>query len=62
MAEYSVEFGTLAAASGWDEVALQAAFHRGLSGQVCNALVSGARPGNLDKLIDRAIELDNYQR
>lgn len=50
--EYPVEFSTLAAESGWDEVALQTVFRRGLSGQVHNALVTGARPANLDELID----------
>lgn len=42
VAEYAVEFGTLAAESGWDEVALQAAFRRGLSRQVRDALITGA--------------------
>lgn len=58
VAEYAVEFSTLAAESGWDEVALQAVFQRGLSGQVHNTLVTGAHPGNLDELID----VDKYQR
>lgn len=37
-------------------------FGGGLSGQVRDALVTGARPRDLDELIDRAIDLDNYQR
>lgn len=62
MVEYAVEFGTLAAESGLDEVALQGTFRRGLTDQVRDALVTGVRPGDLNKLIDCAIELDNYQR
>lgn len=62
VAEYAVEFGTLAAEAGWDEVALRGAFQRGLTEQVHDALVAGARPVSLRELIDRAIELDNYQR
>lgn len=42
-----MEFGTLAAEAGWDEVALQGAFWRGLTDQVRDALVTGARPGKL---------------
>lgn len=57
-----MEFGTLATEAGWDEVALWGAFRRGLTAQVREALVTGARPGNLEELFDHAIDLDNYQR
>lgn len=61
MAEYMVEFETLAAESGWNEPALLYAFRRGLNDQVCDALVVGLQPRELSELIDRAIELDNFQ-
>lgn len=46
VAEYVVEFSTLGAESVWDVIALQAAFRRGLNGQLRDALVSGARNSN----------------
>lgn len=62
VANYAVEFGTLAAESGWNEPALLCAFRQGLNDSVSDALVTGARPKDLAEMIDRAIELDNYQR
>lgn len=62
MAEYAVEFGTLAAEAEWDKVTLQSTFRRGPTDQVLDALVTGVRPGDLNELIDRSIELDNNQR
>lgn len=62
VAEFVVEFETLAAESGWNEPALLCAFRRGLNDQVRDALVAGARPRDLAEMIDRTIELDNYQR
>lgn len=47
---------------GWNGPALQNAFRWGLSDQVHDELVSGARPKDLDELIVRAIKMDNYQR
>lgn len=41
VAQYLVEFGTLAVESGWNSLALQNSFYRGLSEQVRDALVSG---------------------
>lgn len=37
VAEYAVEFGTLAAEASWDEIALRTAFRRGLTDQVREA-------------------------
>ena len=62
VAEYAVEFGTLATESEWNEPALLCVFRRGLNDSVRDLLVTGARPGGLSEMIDRAIELDNYQR
>lgn len=42
--DYAVEFGILAAESGWDRLALQGAFRQGLSWRVHYALVTGVRP------------------
>lgn len=56
----AVEFGTLSAELGWDESTLWSAFSRGLTDRVHD--VSGMCLGNLNELIDQAIEIDNYQR
>lgn len=53
VADYVVEFGILAVEAGWDKLALQAAFSRGLGEQVRDALFAGAQPANLNGLIDR---------
>lgn len=60
VAEYSVEFCTLAAEAGCNDPALQTAFRRGLNDPVCDAPALGERPTGLNALIDRSIELDNY--
>lgn len=62
MAEYAVEFGMLLAEAGWNEPTLRNAFSRELTDHVRDALASGARPEDLHELLDRAIEIDNYQR
>lgn len=62
VADYAVEFDTLAEESAWNEPALWSMFHRGLSGPVRDGLVGGAHSKDLDELIDRAIEIDNHQR
>lgn len=62
VAEYTVEFEILAEESGFNEPALLVAFRRGLNEPVRDALVAGAHPGDLAGMIDRAIELDNFQR
>lgn len=51
----------LAAKSGWNEPVLQRAFRRRLSDAVRDAVIWGARPRDLDELIDRAVDIDNYQ-
>lgn len=56
-----MEFETLAEESGCNELALLVAFCQGLNNQVWDALVAGARPRDLAEMIDRAIELDNFQ-
>uniref|UniRef100_A0A3Q1BU46 CCHC-type domain-containing protein n=1 Tax=Amphiprion ocellaris TaxID=80972 RepID=A0A3Q1BU46_AMPOC len=58
-AEYAVEFRTLAAESGWNDVALQGAFQRGLSKAVKDELATRDESSSLDELIALAIRLDN---
>lgn len=62
VADYAVEFRTLSIESGWNEPALFCAFCRGLNDLVCDTRVAGARTKDLAKMVERAIELDNYQR
>lgn len=62
MAKYTVEFETLAEESGFNEPALLVAFRRGLNDQLRAALIAVARPRDLAEMIDRAIELDNFQQ
>uniref|UniRef100_A0A3P8RK92 CCHC-type domain-containing protein n=1 Tax=Amphiprion percula TaxID=161767 RepID=A0A3P8RK92_AMPPE len=61
-AEYAVEFRTLAAESGWNDVALQGAFQRGLSEAVKDELATRDESSSLDELIALAIRLDNRIR
>lgn len=62
VADFAVDFGILAAESGWNEPALLCAFRRGLNDPVRDALAMGTRPTVLAELVNRAIELDNHQR
>lgn len=52
-------FGILTVEAGLDELALQAAFRRGLSKQVRDALFAWTQPVDLDGLIVCGIEIDN---
>lgn len=62
VAKYTVEFEIVTEESGFNEPALLVAYRRGLNEQVREAFVSGARAKDLAKMIDRAIELDNFQK
>lgn len=62
MADYAVEFDTLAGKSSWNKPALLCMFRRGPNDMVHDALITGTRQENLTERIDRANELDNYQR
>lgn len=44
VADFAVEFGTLAAESGWNKPALLCALWRGLNDSVCDALFAETRP------------------
>uniref|UniRef100_A0A671UQD5 Retrotransposon gag domain-containing protein n=1 Tax=Sparus aurata TaxID=8175 RepID=A0A671UQD5_SPAAU len=62
VAEYAIEFRTLAAESGWNEASQQAAFVNGLSELLKDELVSHPVPEDLDELISLSIRIDNRCR
>lgn len=55
MAEYSVEFWTLAADSKWNEEAIQGAFVNGLNDSVKDELATRDEPSDLFCLVSLAI-------
>ncbi|KAK7883132.1 hypothetical protein WMY93_029306 [Mugilogobius chulae] len=62
VAEYSVEFRTLAAEAGWDDAALQTVFVNGLSEQLKDELALKDDFGDFNSVISTAIKLDNRLR
>ena len=62
LANYSVEFRTLAAELGWDDGALQIIFLKGLNDTVKDCLVGRAETESLQELIALAIKIDNRLR
>lgn len=62
VADFSVEFRTLAIGSGWNAPALRSAFYQALNERVKDELASRDEPNSLDRLIDLAIKLDNRLR
>lgn len=62
VAEYSVEFRTLAAEAGWDDTALQSVFTNGLSEQLKDELALKDDSHDLDSLVSTAIKIDNRLR
>ena len=61
VADYTLEFRTLAADSGWDDVALRSAYRRGLSEELKDLLVRD-RPTSLNDLATIAHRLDDRLR
>lgn len=59
VAEYSVEFRTVAAETGWNNVALQGQFLQGLDDSIRDELAARDEPEILDDLISLAIRIDN---
>lgn len=57
MAEYALEFRTLAAGSRWNELVLKAAFWHGLNETVLTEMA--CRDLSLDSLIDYTLGLDD---
>ncbi len=62
VAEMAIEFRTLAAESGWNTQALQAAFHQALAPELKDELAFRDPVPNLDSLINVAIRVDNRAR
>jgi len=58
VAEYSIEFHTLAAEARWDEAALKAVFLRGLKDQLRDELAARDVPADLQDLISLVSRLD----
>lgn len=54
VAEYALEFRTLAAEAGWNEVALRGSFYNGLSDQLKDELSLREEPATLDQWISSA--------
>lgn len=61
-ADYSVEFQTISADSGWNDKALREVFVRGLNEQLKDELASKDEEPNLNALISLVIRLDNRLR
>ena len=62
VAEYSVDFRTLAAEAGWDDAALQTVFINGLSEQLKDELALKEDSNDIDSLVSTAIKIDNRLR
>jgi len=62
VADYSVEFKTLAADAGWDDVVLRGLFLNGLTEQLQDELATRDETGNFKCLVSLAIRLDNRLR
>lgn len=62
MADYSVDFWTLAADSRWNDAALQGVFVKGLNEQLKDELAARDEPTDLTSLVSLAIRLDNRLR
>ena len=61
VADYTLEFRTLAADSGWDDAALRSAYRRGLSDELKDLLVRD-QPNSLNELATLAHRLDDRLR
>ncbi|KAL6465200.1 hypothetical protein MHYP_G00253330 [Metynnis hypsauchen] len=62
VADYAIEFRTLAAESGWNEEALMAVFQQGLNGRLKDELATRELPSTLEGLYDVCIRLDTRMR
>lgn len=62
VAEYAIEFRTLAAETNWDSRASRAAFRKGLTDRIKDELVYKDLPEDLEKFIELCVRLDvRYQ-
>uniref|UniRef100_A0A667WXZ9 CCHC-type domain-containing protein n=1 Tax=Myripristis murdjan TaxID=586833 RepID=A0A667WXZ9_9TELE len=62
VADYSVDFWTLAVDAAWNGAALQAVFVKGLNEQIKDELAARDEPKDLTSLVSLAIRLDNRLR
>ncbi|KAL0172866.1 hypothetical protein M9458_033177 [Cirrhinus mrigala] len=61
-AEYAVEFRTLAAQSGWNEIALKAIFYNSLNAELQTELACRREDSSFSELVTIAIRIDNLMR
>lgn len=59
---YAIDFRILAAKSGWDKLALQGIFRRGLSEELKDELAARDDTSSLEELISLTVRLDNRLR
>jgi len=59
VADFSVEFKTLAADAGWEDAALRGTFLNGLSEALQDAIAARDEPADFKTLVSLAIRLDN---
>lgn len=59
VADFAIEFRTLAASSGWNDEALAARFAEGLAEDIRDEVYARELPEGLDRLVELAIRLDN---
>ncbi|KAL4007989.1 hypothetical protein ACER0C_001841 [Sarotherodon galilaeus] len=62
VADFSVEFWTLAEEAGWEEKALRGAFLNGLNERIKHELATKDMPTTLSALVDMCIRLDDHMR
>ncbi|PWA27301.1 hypothetical protein CCH79_00021085, partial [Gambusia affinis] len=62
VAEFAIDFRTLAATSGWNDEALKGAFIQALNEALKDELVCRDEPASLEDLIALAIKIDNRLR
>ncbi|KAI4871394.1 hypothetical protein NFI96_009853, partial [Prochilodus magdalenae] len=62
VADYAIEFRTLAAESNWNLAALMEAYHQGLSEELEDELAPRDPPSSLENLIELSLRLDNRLR
>lgn len=62
VSQYAIRFHILAAESGWEDLALQAIFLKGLASEIKDELALREETPSLNQLIDLTIRLDNRIR
>lgn len=62
MADYAVDFRTLAAPLGWNTLAHKAAFLNGLSERLKDELASRDKPQDLEDVIELVVQVDDRLR